>query len=97
MEGFIHKHIPVWLRRLITILPSLVVIFAGLDTTRVLVLSQVLLSFGLPVTIFSLLRFTADRKIMGELVNKRLTSVALGITAVLVTVLNVYLIVATII
>lgn len=97
MEGFIHKHIPVWLRRLITILPSLAVIFAGFDTTRVLVLSQVLLSFGLPVTIFSLLRFTADKRIMGGLVNKRLTSVALGITAVLVTVLNVYLIVATII
>ena len=97
MEGFIHKHIPVWLRRLITILPSLAVIFAGLDTTQVLVLSQVLLSFGLPVTIFSLLRFTADRRIMGELVNKRLTSVALGITALLVTVLDVYLIVTTII
>jgi len=96
MEGFIHKHIPVWVRRLVTVLPSLAVIIAGLDPTRVLVLSQVLLSFGLPVTIFSLLRFTADKKIMGDLVNKRITSVALGAAAALVTVLNVYLIVATV-
>lgn len=96
MEGFIHKHIPVWLRRLITVLPSLAVIIAGLDPTRVLVLSQVLLSFGLPVTIFSLLYFTSSKKTMGELVNKRVTSIALGGAAALVTVLNVYLIVATI-
>jgi manganese transport protein len=96
MEGFIHKHIPVWARRLITVLPSLIVIFLGLDPTRVLVISQVLLSFGLPATIFSLLRFTSDRKIMGELVNRRLTSFALGAAAVLVTVLNLYLIFATI-
>jgi manganese transport protein len=94
MEGFISRHIPVWLRRLFTVLPSLAVIAAGLDPTRVLVLSQVLLSFGLPVTIFSLLRFTADRKIMGELVNARATSVLLGAAAVLVTVLNIYLITA---
>jgi manganese transport protein len=97
MEGFIHKHIPVWTRRLITVIPSLAVILAGLDPTRVLVLSQVLLSFGLPVTIFSLLRFTADRKIMGELANRPVTSLALGGSAVLVTVLNAYLIVAAIV
>jgi manganese transport protein len=95
MEGFISKHIPVWLRRIVTILPSLIVIAAGLDPTRVLVLSQVLLSFGLPVTIFSLLRFTSDRKVMGELVNGRMSSVLLGAAAILVTVLNFYLIVAT--
>jgi len=96
MEGFIQKHIPVWLRRAVTVLPSLVVIFAGLDPTSVLVASQVLLSFGLPITIFSLLRFTSDRRIMGELVNGRAASVALGIAASVVTVLNIYLIVAMI-
>ena len=95
MEGFIHKHIPVWARRLITVVPSLAVIFAGFEPTRVLVLSQVLLSFGLPVTIFSLLRFTADRKIMGELVNRRISSLALGASAALITGLNAYLIIAT--
>jgi manganese transport protein len=96
MEGFIHKHIPVWLRRLVTLVPSLTVIFLGLDPTRTLVISQVLLSFGLPVTIFSLLRFTSDKKRMGALANKRITNVALGATTALVSALNVYLIVATI-
>jgi len=95
MEGFIHKHIPVWLRRLITVVPSLAVIFMGLEPTRVLVLSQVLLSFGLPVTIFSLLRFTADKRIMGALVNGRLASAGLGAVALLISVLNVYLIVVS--
>jgi manganese transport protein len=96
MEGFIHKHIPVWLRRLVTLVPSLAVIFLGLDPTRTLVISQVLLSFGLPVTIFSLLRFTSDKRRMGALVNKPVTNLALGATTALVSALNVYLIVATI-
>lgn len=95
MEGFIRKHIPVWVRRLATILPSLAIIVSGFDPTRALVLSQVLLSFGLPATIFSLLRFTSDRRIMGELVNRRATSVLLGAAAAVSTSLNVYLIVAT--
>jgi manganese transport protein len=96
MEGFIQKHIPVWVRRAVTVLPSLVVIFAGFDPTKVLVISQVLLSFGLPVTIFSLLRFTADRKVMGALVNGRVASISLGAAAVVVTALNVYLVVVLI-
>lgn len=96
MEGFIDRHIPVWVRRLVTVAPSLLVIFVGLEPTRVLVISQVLLSFGLPATIFSLLRFTADRKIMGGLVNSRATSALLAAAAVLVTALNVFLIVKTV-
>jgi manganese transport protein len=94
MEGFIKKRIPVWARRLVTVLPSLAVIFAGLEPTRVLVLSQVLLSFGLPLTVFFLLRFTADRRIMGELANSRLGSLALGAVALLISALNIYLIVS---
>ena len=62
---------------------------------RVLVISQVLLSFGLPMTIFSLLRFTADRKLMGGLANSRTVNVLLGAAVTLVTVLNVFLIVKT--
>jgi manganese transport protein len=95
MEGFIDKHIPVWLRRAITVAPSLVIIAMGLEPTRVLVISQVLLSFGLPATIFSLLRFTADRKIMGGLANSKATNALLGAAAVLVTALNIFLIVKT--
>jgi manganese transport protein len=96
MEGFIDRHIPVWLRRLITIAPSLVIIALGLEPTRVLVISQVLLSFGLPVTIFSLLKFSADRKLMGGLANTKPVNALLGAAAVLVTILNVFLIVKTI-
>lgn len=95
MEGFIDKHIPVWVRRLVTVAPSLVIIALGLEPTRVLVISQVLLSFGLPMTIFSLLRFTADRKLMGGLANSRTVNVLLGAATALVTVLNVFLIVKT--
>ncbi len=95
MEGFIRKHIPVWLRRLITVIPSLAVIISGLDPTRTLVISQVVLSFGLPATLFALLHFTSDRKRMGVLVNRPLTNAALGAATALVTALNVYLIVMT--
>ena len=95
MEGFIDRHIPVWVRRLVTVAPSLVIIALGLEPTRVLVISQVLLSFGLPMTIFSLLRFTADRKLMGGLANSRTVNVLLGAAVTLVTVLNVFLIVKT--
>ncbi len=96
MEGFIDRHIPVWLRRLITVLPSLIIIFLGLEPTRVLVISQVLLSFGLPATIYSLLRFTADKKLMGGLANTRLSNILLGVATVLVTVLNLFLIVKSV-
>jgi manganese transport protein len=96
MQGFIKRHIPIWLRRLVTVTPAMVVIIAGLDPTRTLVISQVLLSFGLPITIFSLLRFTSDRRKMGELANGRVANVLLGAATAFVSALNVYLIVATI-
>lgn len=96
MEGFVNRHIPVWIRRLVTVAPSILIIAIGLEPTRVLVISQVLLSFGLPVTIFSLLRFSADRRLMGSLVNTRLTSVLLGAAAIFVSVLNLFLIIKTI-
>lgn len=96
MEGFVNRHIPVWIRRLVTVAPSILIIAIGLEPTRVLVISQVLLSFGLPVTIFSLLRFSADRRLMGSLVNARLTSVLLGAAAIFVSVLNLFLIIKTI-
>jgi manganese transport protein len=95
MQGFIHRHIPVWLRRLVTMLPSLVVIAIGLDPTRTLVISQVVLSFGLPFTIIPLIRFTSSKKIMGGLVNKLLTNILAGIIAGLIILLNLYLIVQT--
>ncbi|MEZ4861789.1 MAG: Nramp family divalent metal transporter [Caldilineaceae bacterium] len=91
MQGFLHRHIPVWLRRLITIVPSLVVIASGLDPTYTLVLSQVVLSFGLPFAIIPLLLFTRRGDIMGVLVNRRSTTWLLGAVTVLIIALNFFL------
>jgi manganese transport protein len=93
MQGFLQRHIPVWLRRLVTVVPSLVVIATGLDPTRTLVISQVVLSFGLPFAIVPLVMFTARRSLMGALVNRRLTTAAATVVAALIIVLNVYLLV----
>ena len=78
MQGFIHRQIPIWLRRLITMLPALVVIAFGIDATRALVLSQVVLSFGIPFALVPLVLFTRRRDLMGELVNRPLTTLAAG-------------------
>ena len=79
MQGFLRRRIPVEVRRLVTMLPSLVVIGLGLDPTRTLVISQVVLSFGLPFAVFPLIVFTARRDLMGDLVNRPLTTLlALG-------------------
>jgi manganese transport protein len=93
MQGFIHRRIPLWLRRGITILPSLVVIIGGFDPTRTLVLSQVILSFALPFAIIPLVLFTSRSDIMGVLVNRRVTVVVASIIALLVVALNLFLIV----
>jgi manganese transport protein len=95
MQGFIHRHIPAWIRRLVTMVPSLMVIASGLDPTRTLVISQVLLSFGLPFAVVPLVLFTRRRDIMGVLVNRRITTVLASAAAVLIIALNVYLLVQT--
>ena len=95
MQGFLERHIPVWLRRLVTMVPSLVVIALGLDPTRTLVISQVVLSFGLPFAIVPLVLFTSDRRLMGPLVNRRITSAAAGLVAGLVLAMNLYLLYRT--
>jgi len=95
MQGFLQRHIAPWLRRLVTMVPSLVVIFIGLDPTRTLVLSQVTLSFGLPFAIIPLVIFTSRRKVMGELVNKRITTILAVLVTVLIVMLNIYLLFQT--
>ncbi|MGE5344304.1 MAG: Nramp family divalent metal transporter [Candidatus Omnitrophota bacterium] len=95
MQGFLKRHIPVWLRRLVTMLPSLVVIVLGLDPTRTLVISQVLLSFGIPFAIVPLVMFTRRPDIMGVLVNRRLTSIGMLLITGLIIGLNIYLIIQT--
>jgi manganese transport protein len=95
MQGFLRRHIPMWIRRLVTIAPSLLVIFLGLDPTRTLVLSQVVLSFGIPFALIPLVLFTRRRDLMGPLVNRRATTAAAVLVAALVVALNVYLLYQT--
>ncbi len=92
MQGFLRRHIPVWVRRLITIIPAMVVIIVGLDPTRTLVISQVILSFGLPFTIIPLIIFTKQKSIMGVLVNRKATTAIAVVIAALIIALNLYLI-----
>ena len=96
MQGFLKRHIPVWLRRLVTILPSMVVILAGLDPTRTLVISQVVLSFGLPFAIIPLVLFSRRPQLMGALVNRKLTTAVAIVIAILIIWLNAYLLYDTI-
>ncbi len=91
MQGFTHWKIPLWVRRLMTMLPSFVVIGLRLDPTRTLVLSQVVLSFGLPFAVIPLILFTRRRDIMGVLVNRRATTVVASLMALIIIALNVYL------
>ena len=91
MQGFLHFHIPAWVRRLVTMVPSLIVIFIGLDPTRTLVISQVVLSFGLPFAVVPLIMFTRRRDIMGTLVNQRITTIAASFAAALIISLNLFL------
>jgi manganese transport protein len=95
MQGFIHRQIPIWIRRLITMLPSVVVIAMGLDPTRTLVMSQVVLSFGLPFALIPLVMFTRRRDLMKSLVNHWSTTLLGGIIAALIVILNGYLLYET--
>jgi manganese transport protein len=95
MQGFIFRQIPIWLRRLITMLPALVVIAFGIDATRALVLSQVVLSFGIPFALVPLVLFTRRRDLMGDLVNRPLTTVAAVVVATLIIGLNLFLLYQT--
>jgi manganese transport protein len=95
MQGFIHRQIPIFLRRAITMVPALVVIGIGFDPSRALVLSQVFLSFGIPFALIPLLIFARDRELMGGLVNRRVTTAAAAVVAAAIIVLNVYLLVQT--
>jgi manganese transport protein len=91
MQGFIRRQIPVWLRRTVTMLPAFVVVALGVDPSRTLVLSQVVLSFGIPFALIPLVWFTSRRDVMGDLVNGRLTvAAAVAITVVIVS-LNLFL------
>jgi manganese transport protein len=71
MQGFVRRRIPLFLRRAATMAPALVIIAVGVDPSRALVLSQVVLSFGIPFALIPLILFCRDRTLMGVLVNTR--------------------------
>jgi len=96
MQGFINRRIPLFLRRGLTMLPALVVLGLGLPTTASLVASQVVLSFGIPFALVPMIMLTRRADVMGALVNRRITTVAASVIAVLIIALNVYLIADTI-
>jgi len=95
MQGFVGFTIPVWLRRVITMLPAIMIIALGLDPTRTLVISQVTLSLVLPIPIVALIYFTRRRDIMGVLVNKPIVNILGILCAAVVLILNLVLIYQT--
>jgi manganese transport protein len=95
MDGFLGWKIPIWLRRLITMLPALIVIAIGLDPTYTLVLSQVALSFVLPFAIIPLMYFTTRRSVMGDMVNRRWTTILGWLVTTIIIALNLFLLLQT--
>lgn len=95
MQGFIKRRIPLFARRMITMAPALLILAAGVDATTALVMSQVVLSFGIPFALIPLLLFCSNREIMGPLVNHRATTIAAWCIATIVIALNVFLLYQT--
>jgi manganese transport protein len=95
MQGFIRRRIPIAIRRLVTMLPAFVVIGIGLDPSRTLVISQVVLSFGIPFALVPLVMFTSRRTLMGVLVNHKGTTAVAAAVAALIIGLNAFLLVQT--
>ena len=93
MQGFIQRRIPLLLRRLVTMLPALVVLGFGVNPTQALVASQVVLSFGIPFALIPLLLFCRDRDLMGSLVNRRITTAAATVIVAAIVALNLVLLV----
>jgi len=92
MQGFLNRKVPLFVRRLVTMVPALVVIGLGIDATRTLVISQVVLSFGIPFALVPLVIFTSRRRVMGILTNHPLTTAAAWVMAFLIIGLNGFLI-----
>ncbi len=95
MQGFVGFRIPIWLRRLVTMVPAFVVVGLGVNPTIALVISQVVLSFALPIPMVALVLFTRRRAIMGEFANGRLTDAAALLGTVITLALNAVLLLQT--
>ncbi len=93
MQGFLRRRIPLFVRRGLTMLPALAILALGLPVTASLVVSQVVLSFGIPFALVPLSLLTSRRDVMGALVNKRSTTAAMWLVTAAISALNLYLIV----
>jgi manganese transport protein len=95
MQGFIARTIPLALRRAVTMAPALVVLAVGVDPTKALVISQVVLSFGIPFALIPLVLLTRRKDVMGALVNRPLTTAVAGVVAAIISGLNIFLLLDT--
>jgi manganese transport protein len=95
MQGFIDRHIPLFVRRAVTMTPALIVLGFGLEPTKTLVVSQVVLSFGIPFALVPMILLTSRRKVMGAFVNRPATTAAASVVAALIIGLNLFLLYET--
>jgi manganese transport protein len=91
MQGYLRRRIPLSVRRAVTMTPALVVLAVGVNPSRALIISQVILSFGIPFALVPLLLFCRDRRLMGALVNRRSTTVVAAAVVILIVILNGFL------
>jgi manganese transport protein len=96
LQGYLRRRIPILLRRALTLAPALAVLAIGVDPTRALVLSQVVLSFGIPFALIPLVLLTRRRDVMGDLVNRPVTTLAASVVAAVIIALNAFLLVQVI-
>lgn len=95
MQGFVGFQIPIWVRRVVTMVPALIVVALGVNATQALIVSQVVLSFTLPIPMIALVVFTRRRDIMGEFANQRLTDIAAIVGTAVILLLNAILLLQT--
>ena len=93
MHGLLQLRVPILVRRVVTLIPALLILGLGLDPTQALVLSQVVLSFGIPFALIPLVWFTAQRRVLGGHTNRWFTTAAGIVCAVLLVALNLVLLV----
>jgi manganese transport protein len=96
MQGLLYRSVPMLVRRLVTLTPALLILALGFDPTRILVLSQVVLSFGIPFAVLPLVRLTNDHALMGSDANHRITTAVGWVVGVLISLLNAVLIYLTV-
>jgi manganese transport protein len=93
MQGFVGFSIPLWVRRLVTMLPTVIIVALGVDPTQTLIISQVILSIVLPFPVIALIYFTQKKDLMGVLTNKRMTTVLASLFAVIILGLNIWMVI----